>query len=673
MEKGTNKRNLNCGSGYNISGNDNRIVLHSGPWATAIQQATAYAFAAEDNQNGRDSIASNNKSTTTTRTSKNEQKKNKNATKKEDCNKKIKGIAAVTALNRVECSLKYLETLRELLEQQENWEWVPYPCNPPTFHCEEENEGDDENVLLLAAFNKENKKNVAGENRNTSSNIVHSTSKSSFASTTTTTTKQTPTSSCKSSSSSKRSTSHGRNWTDSKNRYASIASDIDSDSDKEEEKEEDAAAEGANAKTNASVDNGLSPNAIPYDPYLFVHQEQHKDKDKQSETMDTVRILIRLQASQSDLHAKRARLLATQRRWLPGVGALQSSIVALAQGLELADTAISKTLAGTTDATAASTNTHHHETFTKKKDRMAQLERDAEIISVSTSYLVYEKDRYLKAAHKQVTKLERILKSMWESRDQARKRLGTHDWVHNPQSKGYFAKIRHQHEKELYSLEEALTQLEDSQTDASSLVDEAGRLREKLREIKYAQNRYNGKHMSFCQDAAEDAEDDLPVQYGWTFTGSLDSGREDRVEFYDKWIDLGSSLSLSSNRGVNVKIGVELVGIPSVRNETDLAATDFAKGSNGNNNGNGIKNNDQVGPFVLVQLDVHVETGAVRTVAEYPARYDGDEDDGSLVQPVWKLPLFFAGKTVDPGLYRNILADPLSVRSSNCNKDGRNY
>ena len=370
MAKGTNKINLNFGSVHDISSNDNRFVLHSGPWATAIQEATAYVFAAEDDENGWDSIASNNEITTSTRTSRNRHRRNdKNTTKNHDYNKKIKSIAAATALDRVDCSLKYLETLRELLEQQENWEWVPYPCHPPSFRRQEDNENDDENVSMLTTFNKENKKNFAGENRNTSSNNIHYTSKSSyFANTvTTTTTKQTFTSSSsKSSSSSKKSTSHGRNWTDSKNRYASIASDIDSDSDEEEEEEEDAAAEGANTKTNASVDNGLSPNAIPYEPSLFVYQEQHKDKHKQSETMDTVRLLIRLQASQSDLHAKRARLLATQRRWLPGTGALQSSIVALAQGLELADTAISKTLAGTIDAGAgASTNTHHPQNSNK--------------------------------------------------------------------------------------------------------------------------------------------------------------------------------------------------------------------------------------------------------------------------------------------------------------------
>eukprot|EP00536_Pseudo-nitzschia_multiseries_P016046 jgi/Psemu1/292326/fgenesh1_pg.1006_\ len=654
--------------------NDNTTILHCGPWATAIQEATAYAFFISEDDPFVDGEANSNATDerrTRTRTNKQHgpSRENRNP---DQTNEAPTGTNNATPLDRVECSLGYLETLKELLEQQENWEWVPYPCHPPSFH--RLHGGDDGGSSVNGCNNKENKKYRAGSYDR--SNITRSGSESSTAETTTTTTTTTATAAATATAKKKtklrvtsngtsQSSHHGRIWIDSKNRYASFASEMDSDSDEEEEEEngeeengddddededddgeEDSTTEAkSKVKPGQSIHHSLSASAIPYDP--------EKLQEEQFEMMDTIRLLIRLHASQSDLYAKKARLLATNHRWLPGAGALQSSIVALAQGLDLADAAISKTLAATA---AAPTVDYNHGNYTKTDHRMGQLERDAEITSVSSCYLVYEKDRYLKAAHKQATKLESILKPMWERRDQARRRLGNNKWVHNNKSKGYYAKMRLQHEREFYALEQALEQLEDSQTDASSLVNEASRLREKLKDIKYAQNRYNGKRKSYPQGATEAVEFGLPVQYGWTFTGSLDRGGEDCVEFYEKWVGVGSSsLPPPPLPDAHASGGIGRVDSPSAGKKSNLAST------NGNIN---IAKDEQGGEFVLVKLDVHYVTGAVRTVVHYPARYDAS--DGSLLQPEWKSPQYFPGSSVGPGLYHCILANPLSTTEMGC-------
>ncbi|VEU38341.1 unnamed protein product [Pseudo-nitzschia multistriata] len=615
MAKWTVDRNSNPGSVHDKSNNDDKAtVLQSGPWAAAIQEATSYAFVVDDPCCDRD--VDSNKSAGVSRRS----------------HRKKNNLALATPLERVDCSLKYLDSLRVLLEQQDNWEWVPYPCNPPSFHPLQENIIDDQNTTFSASFNKENKEDAS---HNSPQKITFHSSKSS------------PHKNQKtkhSVTSGNLSLSQGNNWAYSRNRFAGFASDSDSDRDEGDDPVEDL------EPLNTLMDQDLSAEANSYEPS---HDQEHQQQQP-LETMDTIRLLIRLKASQSDLYAKKARLMATARYWLPGAEALHSSSVVLTQGLELADATISKTLSL---ATSTSTSTVGSKNKKKNDVRLRQLERDADIISVSTSYLIYEKERYLKVAHSQALKLEHILRPMWERRDQARQRMGQR-WNKNPNPSGYFARMRKQYEMELYALEQALKSLEESQANASSLMDEAGRLRNKLREIKYAQNRHNGKkRRSRPNNPAEAIEDNLPVQYMWAFTGSIDSG-EDSVEFYEKWVDSGSP---SLTRGATAEITTGGIGPPSIGNKVEPTDTHGVE-----NSGVGTEQHKTCGHLVLVQLDVHATTGAIRTVVEYPADYD--DDSGTLIQPTWKMELFYSSTSIDLELYRRVLTDPMSVRNGDGNK-----
>jgi hypothetical protein len=632
--------------------------IDDGPWANAIQEATAYAFTAKDEEHDR---------------------------RRPECSDRRDDVlmdigpttqearsAVEEGIRRVDRSLVYLEELHRLLEQQECREWVPYPCHPPTF-CRKNNEVDRNLEVPSSTEKRKTKSRQNAASRSTKSNP------DSKSSSTKKKKKETP---------NIRRSKSGMHWSISENRFAMIAFDSEDDSDDDSsDSDSDSYSDIDNhndpeegnsryAHANLNIEKSLSAEAIPYVPSLSFGEDGGHPQQHGSECMDSMRLLIRLHASQSDLHAKKARLLAAQRRWLPGAGALQSSIIALSHGLELADEAISKIVVAVDIANYNIDFVSQHDendvtsigTDALTDHRRAQLERDAEISSVSTKYLVLEKYRYLKAAHRQVTRLERILEPMWKARDAVKKRIGADKWKNNKNRNESFANARLQHERELWSLEEALQQLENSQADAYSLVDEASRLREKLREIRYMKNRYNGRrpillprtvHPTHGHETASFAPCPYPSaeEYGWTFTGTI--GREDCVHFFEKWVGVGSQHQ------------PQITGLPN--STSSWNESDPNRSINSNNTDN--NNYGKVGTFVMVKLDFHFVTGAVRTVVEYPALFDGE---GNVVHHAWHSTLDFNNnnnnknnnnnnnnddddaKRVDPALYRQILMDPLS-------------
>lgn len=570
----------------NHSNNNN-----DGPWAKAIQIAAAYAFDTADNDNYRD--------------------KSRNTTTITTASLRHKEVPSIIMLEAVDRSLMYLEVMRGILEKQENWEWVPYPCYPPTFS--------DIMVDTMKKRKKQKKKKQywSKTSRITNNDISESISKSKVnnLSSDIKTSFKNDTNDGSSSNKSRKNTTTKIN-----NRFASIASDSSDDDDGEfYEGHVDLTINDSHPHhltINGCSSSGLSAKAASYSP-----PKQQEQDQQQQETMDTLRLLVRMYACVSDLHAKKARILANQRRWLPGAGALQSSIVALARGLELADAEISKTLAIDTveyqpsQSLSMSSSLFYSHDNKVIDDRRVQLERDADIVHVSTKYLVQEKDRYLKKAHRQVVKLDRILEGMYRKRDEAKKNMGK-QWGENKSPKGLFAKTRDEYERELRSLEEALKQLEGTNEDASTLVDEADRLRYKLRETRYRRHRYNGRRQPPSSSSYPDASSD---EYGWLYTGSINGrgGRDggnndddDFVEFFEKEVTIDNT------------------------------------------------NKDNI---VLVKLDLHFRTGAVKTVVE---RGSSDRGDGSKTAQSTTL-LFSGDDRVDLVLYRRILAHPLLVHRRN--------
>lgn len=589
-------------------------------------------------------------------------------------------LSVEEGIQRVDRSLIFLEELQILLEQQEHKERPPMnPPNPPSFVIEDHQDelrGEDQR-----------------RNNPLSRIIASSTSK--------------PTKQLK-----KTKTKRQVGTSPSKNRYAAFADESDASSaassndsdrgiDDEKKNNDDSGIEeittrDAHMRIGAKFDKSLSPEAIPYIPSLSLEEndddselrpqqlQANQEQPGQSESnhMDAMRLLIRLHASQSDLHAKKARLLQVQHKWLLGAGSLQSSIVALRKGLELADSAISAM-----DIASERENTTGWVTFSSPQElmtnyhvptlrdgipsstdiaefadhRRAQLQMDAEITSVSVHYLITEKSRYIRSANVQVAKLEKILQPMWKGRNAARKRIGDGKWKSNPKSKSQpstLTKTRQRHEEELWAIEEALRQLEFSETEASALAEEADQLREKLKELRFAKNRYNGRRpkrfspQTVMDPKLHDTEglsnpEQLANQYGWTFTGSIEG--VDCVLFFEKWVDAFEDVT--QNLAPSIP---ESIIVPSLSADSDdeviVKIGDL----------NGVDDN-VAASCVLVKLDYYFVTGAIQTVVEYPPTYN---DMGVLLQNAWTSTLAFNIDKDDfnsCAIYRQMMANPLST------------
>ncbi len=604
----------------------------SGPWAKAIEEATAYAFVFDDKRYHQPGAISSLPG-------------------------RFLPLSMGEGIERVDRSLIFLDELQVLLEQQEHKECAPLnPSEPPPFLDGHEKDADSK-PPASGTPKEDNKKRA------------------------------------KKKASAKKS-KNGKNQFMSKNRYAMIALDSEDDSSGSCNSGNDSVIydsiigknigpttindDRKDSKPAAipNIETNLSAEAHPYVPSPSFGEDDdyghipRLQPSNQHRSMDTMRLLIRLYASQSDLHAKKARLLAVQRRWLLGASSLQLSFIALAKGLELADKAISAVVAAvdTGDVTGwtdyASNDAQMHggvpstiAVDTRADHRRAQLEKDAEITSVSSNYLAIEKDRYIRLAHAKVEKLKMILDSTWKSRDAAKKRIGVGKWKSNKQhnSKSYFTQTREQHEEELQSLEEALCHLQDTVMATSSLMDEASKLRETLKQIRFAKNRNNGyrpkphsRHSPQTVMGYQLPEpsymEQIAKSCGWTFTGGI--GGQDCVQFFERWMSVGfhdPAAAISQNN--------------------DLPDWSISGYDPNNPDSSNFGAAEVTGSFVKAKLDFYLLTGAVQAVVEYPITYN---DEGVMMQPAWTstMQMILDKENVDSlANFHQILIDPLTAVS----------
>lgn len=210
--------------------------------------------------------------------------------------------------------------------------------------------------------------------------------------------------------------------------------------------------------------------------------------------MDTLRLLVRVSASQSDLYARSARLLADDGLWMDGAVALEAAVGCLRTALNLCDTEISKYLhqqqqiemdqqVGANTAAHYTTNSSSSHSYNPSSMtlRYKQLQEDADIVHVSTQCVIREKDKYVRLAQRQVERLQRILEPQWETRDVAKARIGEDKWKNNPSPKHDYARLRVKHEAELKQLQQALEHLETTTGDTAALEESINQLRDKLR------------------------------------------------------------------------------------------------------------------------------------------------------------------------------------------------
>ena len=185
---------------------------------------------------------------------------------------------------------------------------------------------------------------------------------------------------------------------------------------------------------------------------------------------------------------------------------------------------------------------------------------------------------------------------MWKARDDARKEIGERKWkYHRNPGKGRFAEQRRKYEQELEMIEKATKQLSES----SSFVADAGKqLLDKIRLIRYTKNRYNRRPSKLITGT-----NNILIDYDWTFTGSLDG--TDCVEFYEKWFQKESMEQ------------------------------------------------------VLVKIDCHFQTNTIRSVIEYPAKYN---INGDVTLPARKSIVSLSNHTdLTAEVYRAMLTDPLDI------------
>eukprot|EP00977_Amphora_coffeiformis_P012684 scaffold3199_cov165-Amphora_coffeaeformis.AAC.7 len=264
--------------------------------------------------------------------------------------------------------------------------------------------------------------------------------------------------------------------------------------------------------------------------------------------MDVLRLVVRLDTSQSDVLAGKASLLAQQHKeWTQGAACLQHAIIKVRQALELADAQISKWYENRHQQDQGQDGNEEEDWMKdvgmasspevvlaeQQKQRQQDLMQDADIVHVSIQSLLDQRARYVGAAEHEANRLRRRLRPQWESRDQAKQRMGDR-WTHNPHPKNDHAARRRADEEQLRKLEQALALLEQYDTQA---LEETAQLL-KIRLESNTKNRYNGQRPTDLSKRIPGYPD--ATEYGWAFTGSADNV----VEFFQKTMENGTLVKL---------------------------------------------------------------------------------------------------------------------------------
>ena len=259
--------------------------------------------------------------------------------------------------------------------------------------------------------------------------------------------------------------------------------------------------------------------------------------------MDILRLVVRLDTSQSDVQACKASLLAQKHKeWTQGAVCLQYAIINVRKALELADAQISKWYENRQDngedeedwmRAVGMASSSEIALAGQHKQRQKDLMQDADIVHVSIQSLLDQRERYVGAAQREVNRLKHRLRPQWQSRDQAKNRMGDR-WTHNPHPKNDHAARRRSDEEELRKLEEALELL--YQHDMQTLEATAQLLKIRLQSSN--KNRYNGQHPMDSSKRVSGFPD--ATKYGWSFTGSADNV----VEFFQKKTEDGTLVKL---------------------------------------------------------------------------------------------------------------------------------
>jgi hypothetical protein len=245
--------------------------------------------------------------------------------------------------------------------------------------------------------------------------------------------------------------------------------------------------------------------------------------------MTFLRLLIRIRTSTSDLWAFQSKALADAHAWTEACVGLVNAITKSREAMSLADSQISRYYFQR-EQEEQNHNTRNNDNSDTGRQQLEALQLDADIVHVAVQAVVQGKDRYHELAQRQISRLERILRPQWESRDQVRDRMGQSRWTNNPSPKHDHSVLREESEQELRRLQEALASLDEA--DVDTLATLASVMKSRLKDG--AGHRYNGERpeelMSYGPVNRLEGFPD-PTEYGWTFTGS---SAVSCVEFFEK-------------------------------------------------------------------------------------------------------------------------------------------
>lgn len=250
------------------------------------------------------------------------------------------------------------------------------------------------------------------------------------------------------------------------------------------------------------------------------------------EPMNVLRILIRIGTYIADLYAQQGSFMAQQyHAWTEGAQALCVSLVQMRTSLELADDQISKYFQQEEEQ-------QQPQATRNQNSRKQGLQEDADIVHVAAQSLLFQRERYLQTAKRQIAKLNRILQPQWKQRDKVKQRLGKDRWQNNPNPKNDYSQLREESEHELEQLKAAMQTLEEIDT----LQDSAQILKNRLASPggrRSGGKRYNGVRPPANANRLLGYPD--PSEYLWNFTGS-----DHHAEFYERTFDFNDDANHGS-------------------------------------------------------------------------------------------------------------------------------
>lgn len=268
------------------------------------------------------------------------------------------------------------------------------------------------------------------------------------------------------------------------NRFEALGAFDDSSSSSEGYGDDNESEMGANEVVSdeeivfvppSASSGGAGPPGLGAPPGLGPHPPGDKNARRTKGERGTVpirRIMIRLLAALSDLHAARARIHGSARppRWLDGAKDYGASFDCVQTAQLIIDEQLAQLMQeeeeGKREDPGVVAPVAEGFSAPRTIDESAkELSDDAQVILVSLEHFGSARDAYMRSAARRARHLQSILEPQWQTRDEVKARLGEERWTNNPNPKRDYAERRARDERELRELERARGLLEEMEVE----------------------------------------------------------------------------------------------------------------------------------------------------------------------------------------------------------------